>query len=81
MHNNKIKFVILIMICQLAGIIGSVFTSLSLTTLVKPDFFHQALNNRVPLGFPILQEKMTSLHKIFSLIKNKNSCCLSLLLH
>lgn len=41
MH-NKLKFVISIIICQLAGIIGSIFTSSSVTTwyptLTKPDF-------------------------------------------
>jgi tryptophan-rich sensory protein len=39
---NKIKFVISITICQLAGIVGSVFTATSVTSwyinLTKPDF-------------------------------------------
>lgn len=40
--NNKIKFVISLAVCQLAGVIGSVFTSSSVTTwyptLTKPNF-------------------------------------------
>lgn len=40
--NNKIKFVISLTVCQLAGVIGSVFTSSSVTTwyptLTKPNF-------------------------------------------
>ena len=40
--NNKIKFAISLAVCQLAGVIGSVFTSSSVTTwyptLTKPNF-------------------------------------------
>lgn len=40
--NNKIKFVISLAVCQLAGVTGSVFTSSSVTTwyptLTKPNF-------------------------------------------